>query len=367
MRSAMRRRRSPPRPDHGRAGQGVTVAHLHANGRAASRAGALVIGLVNSMPGEARRHTEQQFRAILSAAAGATPVELRCFSLGAAPSDKADPAATRYEDTAALEAAAPDGLIVSGMPPRAARLCDEPYWPRLTALVDFAIEASIPTVWSCLAAHGVALYLDGIERQRLPRKLSGLVDCVRTEAEHPAMNGLPRRWRVPHSRYNDLPEQALRAHGYRILSHSAEAGADIFAKDDRAPFLFCQGHPEYDAHSLLREYRRDIRQFLAGERPDYPAAPQRYFSGAMTAQLDEFREQALRARTVDRLADFPMTACMADLRHPWRDLSVSLYANWLADVAARKLLGAEAGGFAARSASSSGRLAEERMASLSGV
>lgn len=342
------------------------MAQLHANGSAngsgGGRAGALVIGLVNSMPGEARRHTEQQFRAILAAAVRDVPVELRCFSFDAVPPGEAD-AAARYQDMAALEAAAPDGLIVSGMPPRAARLSDEPYWPKLTALVDYARETATPTVWSCLAAHGVALYLDGIERQLLPRKLSGLVDCVRTEAEHPAMAGLPRGWRVPHSRYNDLPEAALRARGYRILSRSAAAGADIFARDDRAPFLFCQGHPEYDAHSLLREYRRDIRQFLAGECRDYPAPPQGYFSAAMAARLDEFRERALHARSLNCLADFPMAACQADLRHGWRDLAVNLYANWLADVAARQRLRVGPGGLLRAPV----HPADARLASLSGV
>ncbi len=346
------------------------MAQLHANGSAhgpaGGRAGALVIGLVNSMPGEARRHTERQFRAILAAAARDLPVELRFFSLVGAPRDP-DAAAPRYEDAAALAAAAPDGLIVSGMPPRAARLSDEPYWPRLTALVDVAVQAAIPTVWSCLAAHAAVLYLDGIERQRLPGKLSGLVDCARTEVEHPAMNGLPRRWLVPHSRYNDLPEAALRARGYRILSRSLVAGADIFARDDRAPFLFCQGHPEYDAHSLLREYRRDIRQFLAGERHDYPAAPLGYFSPAMAARLEAFRERALRARDPGCLADFPMIACMADLHHPWRDLAVSLYANWLADVAARKRPRAAPGAPARSLAHPPGRPADARIASLSSV
>jgi homoserine O-succinyltransferase len=333
---------------------------------AVPRPGALVIGLVNSMPGEARRHTEQQFRAILSAAARDLPVELRLFSLTAGPRD-ADMAAPRYQDTAALAAAVPDGLIVSGMPPRAARLSDEPYWPRLTALVDVATEAAIPTVWSCLAAHAAVLYRDGIERQPLPRKLSGLVDCARTEAEHPAMRGLPRRWRVPHSRYNDLPEAALRARGYRILSRAAAAGADIFARDDRAPFLFCQGHPEYDAHSLLREYRRDIRQFLAGARDDYPAAPDGCFSPALLARLDGFRARALRVRSLDCLAEFPMAACEADLRHDWRDLAVSLYANWLAEVAARARLRAAPGAAARSPAHSSGRPAAARIGSLSGV
>ena len=305
----------------------------------------LVIGLVNSMPGEARRATEQQFRAILTAAVRDVPVELRFFSLEPPPPDEAASSATapRYEDTALLDAAAVDGMIVTGMPPRAASLAEEPYWPKLTELIDLARDAEIPTMWSCLAAHAAVLHLDGIERRRLPRKLSGLVACTRTTTEHPAMAGLPRRWRVPHSRYNDVPEQTLLARGYRILSRSAEAGADIFAKDDDAPFLFCQGHPEYDAQTLPREYRRDIRLFLVGERDEYPAAPAGCFGPMMTELLEAFRERALRERNAELIAAFPTAAFATELNHSWRDLAVGLYANWLADIAARKARRPDAG------------------------
>ena len=297
----------------------------------------LVIGLVNSMPGEGRRHTEQQFRAILTAAARDVPVELRFFTLDPwAAGTLPDAAAPRYESIAALEAAPPDGLIVSGMAPRAAHFPDESYWPAMVRLIELARGAAVPTIWSCLAAHAAVFHLDGVVRQRFPRKLSGLVACARTRAAHPAMGGLPRRWLVPHSRYNDLPEAALRAAGYRILSRTAGAGADIFAKDDGAPFLFCQGHPEYDAATLLREYRRDIRQYLNGEREAYPDAPENYVTEATAALLDTFRARALRERRTGLMDEFPMAACLADLGHGWRDLAVGLYANWLADIAARK-------------------------------
>jgi homoserine O-succinyltransferase/O-acetyltransferase len=304
----------------------------------------IVIGLVNNMPGEARRHTEQQFRAILSAAVRDVPVELRFFSFEAHPGRRADAAGAHYEATQALDAAAPDGLpdglIVTGAPPRTASLADEPYWPKLTRLIDVVQRTSTPTVWSCLAAHAAVLYLDGIERQRLPQKLSGLVACARVEAEHPLLGGLPWQWRIPHSRYNDLPEAALRARGYRMLSSAGAAGADIFVRDGRAPMLFCQGHPEYDAHALLREYRRDARQFLAGERADYPQAPENYFGPEATALLEAFRARAVRERRVELMEAFPMAACVDELRHSWQDVAVGLYANWLAQLAERRQGGA---------------------------
>jgi len=279
----------------------------------------LTVALVNSMPGEARQATEQQFRTIL--AATGRPVELRVVSL---------------TDMASLDSDIPDGMIVTGMPPRAGPLSEEPHWRPLTELVDFASDNAIPTVWSCLAAHAAVLYLDGIERSRLPQKLSGVFDCTRVEPAHRLLSGLPKQWQIPHSRWNELPEADLVAHGYRILSRSAEGGVDIFVKEGGARFLFCQGHPEYDAHALLREYRRDIRQYLTGERDTYPPMPQGIFSPPVAALLEAFRQYAIGARGIDALAGFPTAACNSDVRHTWLGLAVGLYANWLSDIADHK-------------------------------
>jgi homoserine O-succinyltransferase/O-acetyltransferase len=87
---------------------------------------------------------------------------------------------------------------------------------------------------------------------------------------------------------------------------------------------------------LLREYRRDIRQFLSGERDEFPEAPRGCFGAEVTARLAEFEEHARRKRHVDVFEKFPMSACLADLRHAWRDLAMGLYANWLTHVAERK-------------------------------
>ena len=285
-----------------------------------ARHGSVVVGLVNAMPGEAYAYTERRFRALLAAAAPEARIEVVC---------------ARLDDTRAVRAARLDGLIVTGMPPTTAVLQDEPSWPALTDLVDHASDNAIPAMWLCLAAHAAVLHLDGIERRPLPAKCAGLFQVARAPGWHKLTAGLPRGWRVPHSRHNDLPGDRLVAAGYRILSSSAEAGVDMFTKQCGARFVFCQGHPEYEAQTLLREYRRDVAAFLAGDAKDYPAVPRHCFTVATLTRLNEFRAEAERARAPGLLDAFPTRACTSELRESWSGVAQRLYANWLSDIAAR--------------------------------
>ncbi len=184
-----------------------------------------------------------------------------------------------------------DGLIVTGTEPRAGKLTDEPYWPAMTRLVDWARANTLSTVWSCLAAHAAVLHSDRIERRPLAEKLSGIFACE-TITPHPLMAGVAPLC-VPHSRYNDLPAVALSETGYELLSRSASAGIDAFARQEHGGslFAFFQGHPEYDTDSLLREYRRDIGLHLPGAREHYPVPPLHYFSQYGATLLDAFRSR----------------------------------------------------------------------------
>src|SRR5579862_9380020 len=148
---------------------------------AARSPGPLTIGLVNNMPDAALKSTERQFRELLTSAAGDAPVRLRYFSLPDVPRSAAGQAyvAEHHEPIETLWGGTFDGLIVTGNAPRAVRLADEPYWPALAKLVDWADAHTISTVWSCLAAHAAVLRLDGIERRPLAGKLSGVFECFR--------------------------------------------------------------------------------------------------------------------------------------------------------------------------------------------
>ena len=299
---------------------------------------AITIGLINNMPDSALSSTERQFQTLLSAAAGNRRVRVRLFTLPGVPRGEAALAFThgRYEDIGALWTNEPvDGLIVTGAEPLAANIRDEPYWTSLTGLVEWAGKHTISTVWSCLAAHAAVLHLDGIARRPVGPKLSGVFDCAKS-ADHALVAGLPVQWRTPHSRYNELPEDALLANEYQILSRSADAGVDLFAKDERSLFLFVQGHPEYDVGALLREYRRDVTRFLTGERDTYPDMPRFYFGPEEAAAFAEFRLRALENPTSDLLPDFPVGGIETTLKHSWRAPAIALYANWVGYLSERK-------------------------------
>ena len=289
----------------------------------------IVIGLVNNMPDAALQTTERQFRELLFASSH-NFVRLRFFSLPELPRTEAGRShiSQRYEDISELWTSRPDGLIVTGTEPRAPTLTDEPYWPTFAKLVDWADDHAISTVWSCLAAHAAVLHMDGISRYAFREKLSGVFDCMKV-TDHEIVDGAPTRWRVPHSRYNDLSEDALASSGYRILSRLPGTGADIFVKQRKTLFLFVQGHMEYDPGALLREYRRDVRRFFTGEKDGYPEMPRGYFDENAKAAFAAFRRLALANRGIDLLSSFPAAIAEQQLTHPWLGPAVRIYANWL--------------------------------------
>jgi homoserine O-succinyltransferase len=307
--------------------------------RTASRRDArtVVIGLINNMPDTALAATESQFRRLLETASGSLPVRLRTSCLPEVPRSAAALERVRrtYWPIAALLEHPLDALIITGAEPIAPRLEAEPYWDRLRVLIEWAETHTTSSLWSCLAAHAAVQILDGIERQRRSEKCCGVFEHA-LEARHPLMQGIAAPLRIPHSRWNELPVAALRRSGYALLSASPDTGADIFVKQGRSLLVFCQGHPEYECDTLLKEYRRDVGRFLRAEQTNYPTLPSGYFDAAATVRLDGFRERALAQRTPELLTSFPSGAVAHGLEDSWGVAAVQIYRNWLDLLAAAK-------------------------------
>jgi homoserine O-succinyltransferase len=238
----------------------------------------------------------------------------------------------RYFPAEAPGAGGFDGAIVTGAEPRAERLDREPYWDELRRCLDWASRNTASTILSCLAAHAGVLHFDGVERQPLGAKLSG-VFRIDAAAPHDFTRGLQPGFFTPHSRRNGLPEAALERAGYVMVSRSTAVGADAFVKSIGAGFLFLQGHPEYDADSLAREYRRDMNRFRTGQSSAPPSVPENYFSAEDEAALRLFTARILAAGPVRR--PLPLALGLPPSSAIWRPAATALYKNWLGHLADR--------------------------------
>ena len=288
----------------------------------------LTIGLINNMPDPALQATERQFMRLLRRAAGDIRIDFHCFSL---------PSVTRsqlargrveaqYTDIIDLDRLPIDGLIVTGAEPHATTLDGEAYWRDLTGIIDWAKDNTRSTMWSCLAAHAAVLHLDGVERRPLDTKCSGMYDCFNV-SDHWLTNGLACPVKIAHSRHNELSARDLTASGYHLLTQSPDAGVDSFTKDFGSQFIFFQGHPEYEALSLEREYLRDISRFLNGERGVYPAMPVGYFDHETEQRLSAFAGRAHAERRPALSGELPERALREDIATS--TAATVMFRNWL--------------------------------------
>jgi O-acetylhomoserine (thiol)-lyase len=291
----------------------------------------ITIALVNNMPDAALLATERQFSARLEEAAGGTwDVRLALYALPGIPRGDLARAIIRerYASVDALAKAGADAIIVTGCEPKAPRLPDEPYWPDLVGLIDWARTNTRSALFSCLAAHAAVLHMDGVERRRAPAKLSGAFACERV-ASNPLTFGIDDPILMPHSRYYGLPPEELASNGYQVLTRSAHAGADIFLREAPSLFVFLQGHPEYEADTLLREYRRDFIRFLRGEQAAAPGCPQGYFDPQTEHALQTFTLTARRGRVAECITAFDDITTSFKPAAVWQANAVRLYRNWL--------------------------------------
>jgi len=190
-------------------------------------------------------------------------------------------------------------------------------------------------VLSCLAAHAGILHFDGITRRPLGDKRFGVFECMRV-SDHPLTAAAPSRLQIPHSRWNEIPEAALLKCGYRVLTRSDDAGVDAFIKERGSLFVFLQGHPEYEAITLLLEFRRDIGRFLRGQRETYPPMPHGYLDQETIDALTALRERALVDRREELLAEFPLEMAASKVSNTWRSTAENLYRNWLTYIRSQK-------------------------------
>jgi homoserine O-succinyltransferase len=306
----------------------------------------LNLAFINNMPDAALEDTELQFFTLLDIASGSIPVCVKLYSLPGVPrTERGVNHLNRfYNSFGDIWQNELDGVIITGTEPHQSNLRDEPYWGVLTEVFDWAERNTSAAILSCLAAHASVSYSDGISRHRLPDKQFGVFESGKM-SDHALMDHTPACVRFPHSRWNEVRENELTSAGYVVLAKSDDAGVDTFVKKKgKSLFVHFQGHPEYDANTLFKEYRRDVKRFLNRERETYPSMPQGYFDRSAARLLGEFQMSAMADRREDVMASFPGDAIVGGLRNGWHSTAACVYRNWLQYLGSRK---AEESSFAA--------------------
>jgi homoserine O-succinyltransferase len=294
----------------------------------------ITVALVNNMPDSAFLDTENQFRGA-ALGANATAVKFELYTIKEIP--RSEKVATlieeRYHGLDELWTRPPDAMIVTGTEPTQVQMRFEPYWPYLARVLEWAADNVRTTLLSCLASHASILLFDGIDRVPRPAKCSGVFGGTVEDPFDPLAAGLPDVFPIPHSRLNEVPEEALIAAGYRIVVGGSCAGWSVAARErGDGLFVLCQGHPEYGTLSLLREYRRDVRRYLFGRGAlPYPRLPEGYLGEQAVEILTEFehRAHAIDADPRELWPTFPFDEVAATVENTWASASATLYANWL--------------------------------------
>lgn len=292
----------------------------------------LHIGLLNMMPDAALGATERQFFRLVSSSNPISQFYIHPFTLDEIPRG----AVARkhidqyYEPLATIQELGLDALIISGANVSRPDLSEEVFWDPLCKVIEWADKNVTSTLCSCLATHAVLLARHGIRRQALPGKCWGVYEHDVVRKDHPLVQDINTRLFAPHSRFNEVREQQLRDAGLHVLIAGREPGMQLSVSPDGFRTIFLQGHPEYDTISLMKEYKRDVGQYINGSFEQYPPMPQHYFDQYTQALFDEYKERVLRA-----LADgqevpvFPELLATPRLSNTWHDSAEALVGNWI--------------------------------------
>ncbi len=295
----------------------------------------LHIGLLNMMPDAALAATERQFFRLVGESNQIAQFYMHPFTL---PELKRSAEATEYvqryyEPFDRLQAGGLDALIITGANVSQPDLALEPFWEPLIEIIGWAQEHVTSILCSCLATHAVLQFKHGQKRRRLPAKRWGVYRHRVMDRTHPLVNDVNTLFDVPHSRFNEIGRDQFEAAGLHVLAESREAGVHLAVSEDLFRVVYFQGHPEYDIHSLLKEYKREVVRFAKGEREDYPPFPENYFTLQTQAILDEHRDRLIAARAKgEPLPAFPEDLIASRLHNTWHDTAEEVINNWIGKV-----------------------------------
>lgn len=292
----------------------------------------LHIGFLNMMPDAALQATDHQFIRLVGASNQIAQFYVYPFSI---PEMDRGPEALQhikqhYFEFSDLQEQGLDALIITGANPVSPVLEDEAFWEPLMDVVDWATDNVASILCSCLATHALVKFRHGIERQRLPRKMWGVYSHTISAPEHPLTWEINTRFDAPHSRYNDVSKGQMEQAGLTVLAQSDRAGVHLAVSPDQFRVVYFQGHPEYNAVSLLKEYKRELQRFINDVRDTEPLLPRNFFSEDAAAIASRFLQESLAAKSSGtEMPVFPDAELEALVHNTWGDTGKALVNNWL--------------------------------------
>jgi homoserine O-succinyltransferase len=289
----------------------------------------LQIGFLNMMPDAALEAAERQFFRLIGESNRIVQIHLHPFTLPIVQrgEDARAHIDKHYEPLEKIKADGLDALVITGANEETnPHVSDETFWGPLKEILAWAHENVTSTLCSCLASHAALTYSYGQPPMWRDDKRWGVYRHKVMEPEHPIVKGMNTVFDVPHSRYSEITRGQFEKAGMRILVESPEAGVHMATSRDGLRLVCFQGHPEYDVFSLLKEYRREVQNYMTRARPDYPPFPEHYF---------DVRAQEIAARykndVMDNKADgeFPEEEIQKILDNTWADSARSAIGAWV--------------------------------------
>lgn len=289
----------------------------------------LHIGFLNMMPDAAMEAAERQFFRLIGESNRIVQIHLHPFTLPIVKrSAEAQAHIDRYyEPLEKIKQDGLDALVITGANEETnPHVSDVSFWGPLKETLAWSYENVTSTLCSCFASHAALTYSYGQPPIWRDDKRWGVYRHKVMEPEHPIVKGMNTVFDVPHSRYSEITRGQFERANMRILVESPEAGVHMATSGDGLRLVCFQGHPEYDVFSLLKEYRREVTNYIQGARKDYPPFPEHYFSGKAQELAAEYRNKVMDGKTDD---PFPEEQIAALLDNTWADSARSAIGSWV--------------------------------------
>lgn len=215
----------------------------------------LQIALLNLMPDKVR--TETQLLRVL----GATPLQIELTLLRAASHE------SRYTPIEHLTAFYKiwnevrdlrfDALIITGAPVEHLPFAEVHYWDELTQIFEWTKSNVYSGFFICWGAQAALHYFHGLPKYGVCEKRFGVFRHRVLKPFEPLTAGFDDFFFVPVSRYTEVRHRDVATvPDLEILVESEKSGICLIQDFARHRF-YMFNHLEYDAETLLGEYRRD--------------------------------------------------------------------------------------------------------------